>query len=274
MFDCSVSGSLVMWFPEQDHGIGKHLKDAGEFAKLETEVLVKLHEHRNQDAFVDVGANIGTIALNFARQCTSTPVYAYEAQPVIHGLLMTNIITNLLTNVQARHMAIGDFDGETDFPVPSLLAPRNFGATGMDAAVDRNETVLMRKLDTLFPTQTIGTIKIDVEGFESKVLAGAEKVILRDRPSVLFEANPGYTNADNAQWFLDRGYRLFWLHVPNYGFGNYKRAAFDRGLPGDMNLVALPVDRPPPISMPRLNDPAEAAPMGFDEHPYLAPLRG
>ena len=80
----------MFWFAKLDRGVDSGLRNAGEFAGLEVDMLVKLHQRRVGHAYVDVGANIGAIALPFARQLPHTTIFAFEAHPVLHGLLMTN----------------------------------------------------------------------------------------------------------------------------------------------------------------------------------------
>jgi hypothetical protein len=56
----------------------------------------------------------------------------------------------------------------------------------------------------------IGFIKIDVEGFESSVLAGALVTIARDRPSILIEIEEKHTKKpieDSLQEVVALGYR-------------------------------------------------------------------
>jgi hypothetical protein len=63
--------------------------------------------------------------------------------------------------------------------------------------------------------ERVGFLKIDVEGFESAVLAGAERVLERDRPSLLLEiedrhlAKYGRTAADVAASLTARGYGMY-----------------------------------------------------------------
>jgi len=55
-------------------------------------------------------------------------------------------------------------------------------------------TVPMRTLDS-FDYTDIGFIKIDVEGYEYKVLLGAKETIKKYRPVLLVEQNRGNLNA-------------------------------------------------------------------------------
>ncbi|MDX2307885.1 MAG: FkbM family methyltransferase [Hyphomicrobium sp.] len=270
MLDVTEAYGLSFWFPARDDGVGSSLRSAGEFAKPEVDLLTRLHEPHASDAYVDIGANIGAIALPIAARFRKTPIFAYEAHPGLHTVLSANIVGNKLWNVRALHCAVGDRDGEVSFPAPPLAGAQNFGATGFGMASDVTATVLMRRLDTLLGSQKVATIKIDVEGFEAQVLNGAEETISRDKPAILFEAKKGPATVENARWFLTRGYALYWFFAPFVTPKNEKGAATEANLRGDINLLALPEGRDPPAPLPRLSDPAEDWQSRTREMTYLA----
>lgn len=78
------------------------------------------------------------------------------------------------------------------------------------------------KLDD-FQITKVDYIKIDVEGYEHKVLVGAEQTILRDQPLIVLEKNhislPGQDEFAAINWLIDRGYECVakcprgWDHV-------------------------------------------------------------
>jgi FkbM family methyltransferase len=139
------------------------------------EELVFLREHTPQGGvFVDVGANVGTYAMVLARHTGSTgKVIAVEPHPVTHARLAFNRAASGFSQVALVAAAAGPSDGEllieTDgdnlgashiasgepsgnaIAVPSLRLQRILG----DAGVSR-----------------VDALKIDVEGFEDRVLTG------------------------------------------------------------------------------------------------------
>lgn len=75
--------------------------------------------------------------------------------------------------------------------------------------------VPLTTLDDALRDRDIGFMKIDVEGHERKMLAGAEALLRRARPSLLIEiaASNGQENFDAVCAFLrDLGYVMFFLH--------------------------------------------------------------
>ena len=169
--------------------------------------------------FVDVGANVGAFALPAAcRVGPSGRVLAFEASPAVFPCLRANAAVNGLTNVTAVHTAVCDMDGEVSFyPAPSdhfgmgALAPQ-FDATPV--------TVPGMRLDHLLAAEMIrhvDVLKIDVEGFEQKVLEGAPTLLARTEPPVVVfefcdwaEARvPGAAPGDAQRFLLDRSYTLW-----------------------------------------------------------------
>jgi FkbM family methyltransferase len=270
MIDRTLAGGLSFWFPANDEGVGSSLRSAGEFARPEVDLLVAVHGQNPGLTFVDIGANIGAIALPVSARLLNTNVLACEAHPELHALLCANAVANGLKSVRALHTAVSDKDGITEFPAPPLDESRNYGATGFGSETKTFARVLVTTLDRLCAAINVGTIKIDVEGHEPHVLAGGEKLIARDRPAILFEAKAGTGTTANAAWFLERGYALYWFFAPFVTPNNPKRAPVTRALRGDINILALPDGRQPPWPLPRLQNPAENWQTRSKDMTYLA----
>ncbi len=270
MLDRTMGNGLTFWFPAKDEGVGRSLRTSGEFARPEIDLLIALHAAVPDRTFVDVGANVGAITLPVAARLPSAPVIACEAHPELHMLLAANAVANNLDRVRALNCAISDKEGTVDFPAPPLSQTRNFGATGLGLTTETTARVLLTTLDRLCASHPAGTIKIDVEGHEPYVLAGAEKMIQRDRPAVFFEAKAGPVTTASAAWLLERGYVLYWFFAPFVTPVNAKHAPVESSVTGDINLLALPEGRLPPWSLPRLANPAERWQPRVPEMTYLA----
>lgn len=74
----------------------------------------------------------------------------------------------------------------------------------------RSHVVPCHTLDS-FGLDQVDFIKIDVEGFERKVLLGGQQTIERDRPVIVIEQNdvrlPGEPPMAAKRWLEERGYR-------------------------------------------------------------------
>lgn len=165
----------------------------------EPHVVRSLEEHiRLGTVALDVGAYIGTHAMLMGRLVgPEGRVYAFEPQRKLHRELRRNIDLNELANVNALKYAVGAQNRIVELnppkPVPVVIAAGEKmipigtapgeGGVAVGAGGDQVE---MRTLDS-FGFQNVSLLKIDVEGFEDEVLAGAERLIRDSRPVILIE---------------------------------------------------------------------------------------
>jgi FkbM family methyltransferase len=134
--------------------------------------------------FVDVGANIGSHAINAARLVGRTgSVFAFEADPDTYHLLADNIKSNSLRNIVLKQTCVSDHVGTLSF--------YKHKDSAKSSIVDRGEklsvTLPSDTLDNLVPADTkIDILKVDVEGAELSVLRGGRTVFSdQRRPSVV-----------------------------------------------------------------------------------------
>lgn len=127
---------------------------------------------RPGDVVVDVGANVGTLALTASR--CAAKVYAIEAHPRIFRMLEANIALNRRTNIVALNAAAGDKEG--------VLTFSDFRCDDRNCVIEGGQGIEVpsRRLDDwLKDVPRIDLLKIDVEGFEKWALAGAGEVLKR-----------------------------------------------------------------------------------------------
>ncbi len=144
---------------------------------------VAAHMLRPGDVAVDCGANNGFTSVFFAK-CVGPQgrVFAFEPVPTNAADVRQNIALNDLRNVELFQAAAGRTTGA----VSILDAPNGvLGVSGIGAMVSVPMTSLDAALGDVKPT----FIKIDVEGHELEVLAGAQR-ILSGRPRLDIEVHP------------------------------------------------------------------------------------
>ena len=155
---------------------------------------------RPGDTMVDVGANLGLMALHAAGLVGSNgKVIAIEAHPAYYKRLSANVARNGLINIEAINAAAGATPGHaTIIDVPSVNIGRSSlidpGSTGREAGVARVDT-----LDAMLAGAKPSFIKIDVEGFESQVLQGGKRVLNEARPIICMEVNDDQTGPDHRE---------------------------------------------------------------------------
>jgi FkbM family methyltransferase len=200
-------------------------------------------------AVVEVGANMGVHAVPLAAQLAEQrrQMVCFEPQPVIFQQLCANLALNGLMNVRAVNAACGAEPGQLIFELPDYSKPGNFGnvvmrsdGTPPGAAADNFVTVACTTLDDVFPGDPVALLKIDVEGYELKVLEGSAKLIKRSHPVIYIENDVVANSPALIQWLLDAGYRLWWHVTRAYNPENFFGVAENiYGNTGFFNMVCL-----------------------------------
>ena len=160
----------------------------------------------------DVGANFGYYALMLAAAlrgvCT---VHAFEPTEATFQRLSRHIALNRMNCVHAHRLALSDAPGTAS------MRGRN-GNSGAAFLEPGNGEVQVTTLDEFVREWGIGRVdfmKIDVEGFEERVLRGGERALRELRPHILFELQPvtleraGSSVERLATLLTSHGYRLF-----------------------------------------------------------------
>ncbi len=232
-----------MLYPKNDQYVGRSFKEYGEFSEGEVEIFT--HFVQPGAIVLDVGANIGAHTVPLAQLVgPGGVVVAFEPQPVLHQILCANLALNSIPNTLTHAMALGDRQGSCQIPFLDYASSFNFGGVSMDM-VKEGETVPMGTLDA-FHLQRIDFIKLDVEGFESKVLKGGTKTIDRCRPVIYLENDRAEKSANLIQLLFEMGYRLWWHRPPLFNPDNFK-ANSENVFPniGSMNMLGIHRDQKP-----------------------------
>jgi len=132
-----------------------------------------------QRACIDAGANVGKIT-RFLAQRTSQRVTAFEPAPTTFRCLQKN--TRDLENVVLMNCALGSAKG-----VSSFVGDGTVTAHLSDGKRGQTIGVSVVTLDEYLDGSDVGLIKIDVEGGEAGVLAGAQRTIQRSQPLLAIE---------------------------------------------------------------------------------------
>jgi FkbM family methyltransferase len=206
--------------------IGFTILTAKVFDPCVTETLHRLIDPG--DLVVDVGANVGYLSsLAVARSGSGGTVVSYEPHPRVFELLDANAARwrshGGVASVETRQAAVSDHAGTAELESSALfhvnmglasLADGGGAAKGADTHVFE---VAVGRLDDEFAGRSIGLLKIDVEGHEPEVLAGAEKLLrsgsIRD---IVFEDHDPYPDA-STRLLEDAGYRLMGLENDLFG---------------------------------------------------------
>ena len=151
--------------------------------------------------FVDVGANVGTYALALARDVgTDGKVIAIEPHPVTHSRLAFNTMASNTRQVRLVAAAAGPSDGELliETDGDNLGASHIVSGTASGKAFKVPSLRLQRILDEAGVSQ-VDALKIDVEGFEDRVLTG----FFKEAPQSLWPRAVVIEHLSKDEWLED-----------------------------------------------------------------------
>lgn len=139
--------------------------------------------------FVDVGSNTGIYTIKAAKHfCKNGTILAIEPFPDILATLFKSIEANGFTNVRLRNFCAGEHTGSATLWM-NRNQPNSFSLVKREEIASCLSTLTVA-LDDLFVWERLNRLdylKIDVEGAEEQVLAGAKKIIEKYRPIIQIE---------------------------------------------------------------------------------------
>jgi FkbM family methyltransferase len=171
-----------------------------------------LHVLTPDDLFVDIGANVGSYTI-LACAAKGAKGMCFEPVPSTFERLMDNLrINDLVGRVEARNVGLSDEEGDLAFT--SEEDTTNHIVAG-DEQASNVVRVKVLPLDAILEGATPSLLKIDVEGFEMRVLAGARRVLGREGlHSVIMELNGsgrryGVEDSQIIKYMADFGFSTF-----------------------------------------------------------------
>jgi len=137
---------------------------------------------------LDVGANIGATALPFSQKVST--VYAFEPSQANFSRLKYHIESNRINNIIPVNTGLGDKTAQLQLQVvdPSNPGMNRIRVNGHE--LQNCETIDIITIDDFIEQnniQKVDAIKIDVEGFELKVILGAQQTLQKFYPVMFIE---------------------------------------------------------------------------------------
>ncbi|MCX7649104.1 MAG: FkbM family methyltransferase [Flavobacteriales bacterium] len=220
----------------------------------------KLYRWKPDALVLDVGANAGFMTLQFAARCPQGQVFAFEPTHYAVQRFEENMRRNpeLAARIRLYQCFVSDVASEN----PQLLAFASWPLAGAPAGVSAQvhqvhlghalstqgvkAITLDNWMDSTQPHR-VDFIKIDTDGHEWQVLQGAQALIKKFRPVIIFEVGRYVMREKGLQddaylgFFKRMGYRLF-----NSANGReIKPASWKKQVPalGTIDILALPLDQ-------------------------------
>jgi len=180
-----------------------------------------LHVIRDDDLFIDVGANFGSYTI-LACSAIGASGYAFEPVPNTYRRLIENIRLNHLENrVKCLNIGVGREQGSVAF-TSDMDTTNHALASGEHS--DHEIIVEVSTLDSVLEGESPSLMKIDVEGYETLVLEGALETL--ENPtlnSVIMELN-----GSGSHYGFDESKILKMMF--DFGFSTYAYNPIDRTL--------------------------------------------
>jgi FkbM family methyltransferase len=196
---------------------------------------------------VDIGANDGDSAISFGSLCRRWEVVSFEPIPWLCGEL--DFVRRILGERFSYHnVGLADEPGELSLSVPRVGDQLVTGEASFlskedvlsdpymldrlshlgDAVTIETTSVEVRTLDSYVLSPQV--VKIDVQGFELRVLKGMLDTIRRSRPTIIMERSPHY--GDIEALLAGVGYRIYSYDAD--------RDALVEPISGGLNVFAVP----------------------------------
>lgn len=175
---------------------------------------------------IDIGANFGYHSLLFSRLC-SEKVYSFEPQIQNFGLLEDNIKINKIENVILFNLACGEEYCQIKMPI-FVYNNNNINMGDITPNIDIDEInnnfsiTMSVPLDKIYFSSNIDLIKLDVQGWEKKVLLGATKLLKSHKPILIVEfeevqlSKTNTTSKELFDFIREQEYYIFYLEQKIY----------------------------------------------------------
>lgn len=174
-------------------------------------VVNKIKEAR---VILDVGANIGSTALMFARLNPNAVIYAFEPHNVTYKRALRNISINKFKNIELIQKGLGEqprvvklYEVAENNPGANRILEEGNDYPSTEIEIDTIDNIVRQK-----NLATVDFIKMDVEGYEFSVLKGAINTLLKYHPVLHIELDNGNLQQHNLtanmllNFLIDAGY--------------------------------------------------------------------
>lgn len=193
-------------FPDADRFMVDQVRFDGTYQLQNLEA--GLRQVKNFDCAIDGGAHVGTWSKVMSARFTR--VIAIEPSPDTFEALEWNLAHAGCANVERRNVALGAAADTVQMQLTEAQATKaNTGARFVQPGGD----IQVETIDS-WDLQSLGFLKLDIEGSELAALLGARETLRRCRPVVLFEnkwlwtVHYGLPKDSVAKFLISQDYRL------------------------------------------------------------------
>lgn len=229
--------------------ISQYVQMYGEWCEAEVELYQLLL--KPTDNVAEIGCNIGLHTVPLAKLVHQGKVFAFEPQRIIYNIACANIALNNINNTYIFNKGASDSHQQLTIEACDYEQGWNYGAYSIDQGFSSEqhfpvntwqETCEIVALDEVI-NEPLHFLKIDAEGYESKVLDGCDNIIKRDLPFIFVENN----RRDSCDILINKitsyGYQCFWFISPRYRKNNFFCHYLTTSEAVDINMLCVPNHR-------------------------------
>ena len=227
----------------------------GAYARRELFLLRDLLSVAHDKMVLDVGANVGQHSLFLSKYASW--VHAFEPWELVRQRLLEKVRLNSIRNITVHDVGISDRNEVLPYYAPTTA---NTGSGSFSPTHDASNS-LLRQLPLVcgdeylnsVGVERVGLVKIDVEGWERRVLCGLRRTLALSRPIILVEVSAttraSFEDERELANCFPEGYQLRACRECRFSM---RLDPFDFGRLG--NIVAAPrevIERIAPLSLGR-----------------------
>ena len=196
--------------------------------------------------FMDIGANVGHHSIFLSK--FASQVLAFEPYPKVNMQFKQQIAHNNISNIQIFETGLSDRRETLNYYAPT---GNNEGIGSFDESSIGKGNTSYGKLELQEGDQVIESdswkniklIKIDVEGFEKKVIKGLSRTIEEERPVIVCEITYGqqlsFVSIEELRSYLPKNYEILTFNTRKLDGSKDKRKGSLAKRSGFYELISL-----------------------------------
>ena len=196
--------------------------------------------------FMDIGANVGHHSIFLSK--FASQVLAFEPYPKVNMQFKQQIAHNNISNIQIFENGLSDRRETLNYYAPT---GNNEGIGSFDESSISKGNTSYGKLELQEGDQVIESdswkniklIKIDVEGFEKKVIKGLSRTIEEERPVIVCEITYGqqlsFVSIEELSSYLPKNYEILTFNTRKLDGSKDKRKGSLAKRSGFYELISL-----------------------------------
>lgn len=189
----------------RDKGIARELYVHQKREYIASDLMLYGGIVKEGDVVLDLGANIGYYALMESRLVgRDGTVYAVEPSPVNYQVLRENIELNGYNNIQTFNLAMGETVGKAEMFISDRSNWSRLVDKDLDDSINETITVDVSTVDDFIKDRPMPNfIRMDVEGYEIKILRGMKEWLKNENLGLFVEFHPYFMTPEENMEFFD-----------------------------------------------------------------------